>query len=136
MPSKTLPFLSQDPKGVPFPAPWAARAFAMTLQLSRAGYFTWPEWVSVFSSELADNVHGAHAGAGDIHDYYECWVTALEKMLAQKRLLNAGSLKASQAQTLISWPEPNHIAHREPVGRSLPLALSHSSFHVASKSDN
>ena len=119
---KTLPFLPRDPKGVAFPAPWAARAFALTLQLSRAGHFTWPEWVSVFSAELAGNVHGAHARAGDADDYYECWVNALEKMLAQKQLLNASSLKASHAQTLISWPEPKHIAHREPVGRSLPLA--------------
>jgi len=31
---------------------WQAEAFALTMQLSRAGHFTWAEWVVAFSSEI------------------------------------------------------------------------------------
>ena len=119
---QSIPFFPHDQEGPVFPAPWAARAFAMTLKLSHAGHFSWPDWVAAFSAELSCNEHGAHARAGDFDDYYECWVNALEGLLAQRRILSSISLKATCKHTILNWPEPNHVAHRGPVARSLPLA--------------
>ena len=117
-----IPHLPRDGEGPIFPAPWAARAFAMTLELRQAGHFTWSEWVSVFSAELSTSAHGPHAVAGDAEDYYECWVEALEKMLARKGVLDSRSLQVSRASAIDNWPQPDHAARRDPVARSLPLA--------------
>jgi len=117
-----IPHLPRDGEGPVFPAPWAARAFAMTLKLHQAGHFTWPEWVSVFSDRLAASAHGSHAVTGDAEDYYECWVEALESLLATKGMFDRRALQASRASTIANWPEPDHAAQREPVARSLPLA--------------
>ncbi|HEX7587302.1 MAG TPA: nitrile hydratase accessory protein [Anaerolineae bacterium] len=118
---REIPHLPRDGKGPVFPTPWAARAFAMTLQLHQAGHFTWPEWVSVFSDQLSTSTHGPHALAGDAEDYYECWVEALEKILATKEVFDRRALHASRVSTIANWPEPDHSARREPVARSLPL---------------
>jgi nitrile hydratase accessory protein len=119
---KEIPHLPCDAEGPVFCAPWAARAFAMALKLNQDGLFSWPEWVAVFSAELASSEHGPHALAGDADDYYECWVNALEKILAGKGILDTSTLEASRESTIASWPEPEHVARREPLARSLPLA--------------
>lgn len=103
-----------------FCAPWAARAFAMTVSLSQAGYLTWVEWAAVFSAELQQSEHATPAKAAATHYYYECWVTALEKLLTRKGLVSPSSLQTSLHEAIANWPEPDHTARREPVARSLP----------------
>ena len=115
---KKIPYFPKDQEGPVFSAPWAARAFAMTLELHDAGCFSWPEWVACFSEELNSSEHGKHAMDGDVDDYYECWVDALEKILAHKDLVSGTSLRASLDATLANWPAPNHEAKRDPVARS------------------
>jgi nitrile hydratase accessory protein len=117
-----IPHLPRDGASPVFPAPWAARAFAMTLELHQAGHFTWLDWVSVFSNQLATSTHGSHALAGDAEDYYACWVEALEQILARNGVFDLRALEASRTSTIANWPEPDHAARREPVARSLPLA--------------
>ncbi len=113
-----LPNFPQDDEGPIFPTPWAARAFAMTTSLCESGQLNWSEWVATFSAELAHSAHGAHALAGDVRDYYECWVDALERLLARKRIVSEDALESSFRSTIASWPDPDHVARREPIAKS------------------
>ncbi len=85
-----LPALPRDAGGPVFGAPWEAQAFAMTLSLHARGVFTWREWADTLAAELA-----AAAGRGAPDDgtrYYEHWLGALEKLIAQKHLVAADDL--------------------------------------------
>jgi nitrile hydratase accessory protein len=59
----------------PFDAPWQAQVFAMTLALHARGAFSWPDWTRALGAQLA-------LGAPDGSDYWDCWVVALERMVA------------------------------------------------------
>ena len=45
--------LPLDEEGPVFREPWEAQAFAMTINLYRAGHFTWTEWTAQLSQEIA-----------------------------------------------------------------------------------
>lgn len=83
-----LPALPREEAGSPvFKAPWEAQAFAMTLSLHAAGTFTWREWAAALTAELA-----AAAARGEPDDgthYYEHWLAALEKLIAEKNVVPA-----------------------------------------------
>jgi hypothetical protein len=71
------PSLLNDADAASFPAPWAARAFAMTRTLSIAGHFTWAEWAQGFWQEL--------------HAAFQCLVWTTESIsLALGRALPVG----------------------------------------------
>ena len=78
----SLPSLPRDDEGPVFRAPWEAQAFGMTLALYERGLFTWKEWADRLSREIA---------AARAHDdgtrYYELWLTALEKLVADKSIV-------------------------------------------------
>jgi nitrile hydratase accessory protein len=60
---------------------WQAQAFALAVELSRRGHFTWQEWSATLGEELrgpSDN--GSH--------YYHSWVRALERLVIAKGLLS------------------------------------------------
>ena len=67
-----------------FAEPWQAQAFAMAVQLSAAGHFTWTEWTTALGAE-----HQASADRGEPDDgsrYFEHWLAALEHLVAEKQL--------------------------------------------------
>jgi nitrile hydratase accessory protein len=77
-----LPLQPHDDEGPVFQEPWEAQAFALTVELSRQGLFSWPEWTETFSSEIKE---AQEAGDPDLGDtYYEHWARALEKIIASK----------------------------------------------------
>lgn len=81
MATPSLPFSDDDPI---FTAPWQAQAFAITVQLSEEGHFTWPEWVQYLSTEItaaSDDVPG-----DSLDVYYRQWLAALEKLVTDKGL--------------------------------------------------
>ncbi len=80
-----LPALPRDDAGPVFNAPWEAQAFAMTLSLHERGVFTWREWADALAAELAAAT--ARGEADDGTHYYEHWLTALEKLVAGKKLI-------------------------------------------------
>lgn len=71
-----------DPDRV-FSAPWEARAFAIALRLSAAGYFTWDEFRDRLIAEVAASDRAASGG-----HYYEHFLRALERLLADKHILD------------------------------------------------
>ena len=80
-----LPALPRDDAGPVFKTPWEAQAFAMTVSLHAAGVFTWREWAGALAAEFA-----AAAARGEPDDgsrYYEHWLAALEKLVAEKKIV-------------------------------------------------
>jgi nitrile hydratase accessory protein len=75
-----------DPDHV-FSAPWEARAFALALKLSESGLFTWDEFRERLIAEVgaSDRIR-ARDGTSDQGEYYEHFLRALEKLLAEKGL--------------------------------------------------
>ena len=108
----TLPALPVDDEGPVFRAPWEAQAFGMTLALHERGYFTWKEWADRLSVEIA--AAGAH---DDGTRYYELWLTALEKLVAEKKLV----LDAELQRRSDEWAQ---AAAETPHGKPIELKRS------------
>ncbi len=103
-----LPGLPRDADGPVFAEPWQAQAFAMAVQLSAQGVFSWAEWAEALSRELAGDP------ADDGSRYYEHWVAALEALAAGRGLAAASELARCKA----SWAEAyRRTPHGQPVER-------------------
>ncbi|WP_295316902.1 nitrile hydratase accessory protein [Roseobacter sp.] len=67
-----------------FSEPWHAQVFALTVHLSEAGHFAWPDWVRAFSATLKR--HGLTRDLDGGHDYFCAWLETLESMLTDRGL--------------------------------------------------
>jgi len=104
------PGLPVDSDGPVFAEPWQAQAFAMVVALHERGLFSWDEWAHTLSAELK-----APDAAADGSDYYDCWLKALERMLAAK-----GVAEAPEIDDLTeAW---HRAARATPHGRPILLA--------------
>jgi nitrile hydratase accessory protein len=104
-----LPALPRDDEGPVFRAPWEAQAFGMTLALYERGLFTWKEWAERLSVEIA-----ATRDRDDGSRYYEMWLAALEKLVADKGLV----LDAELAHRRDEWAQ---AAAETPHGKPIEL---------------
>jgi len=68
-----------------FEAPWQARIFAAVVSLAGAGCFRWEEFQQRLSAEVG-------RGDGDPRHYYEHWLAAAERLVAEKGLLTSDGL--------------------------------------------
>jgi len=99
-----LPAFPRDAGGPVFRAPWEAQAFAMAVKLHEAGHFTWKEWTDRLAAEIA----AAGAEGDDGTRYYECWLRALETIVAEKGLIPADELAARRVQWATAARETPH----------------------------
>ena len=86
-----------------FNEPWEAQAFAMTVNLHQNGVFEWQEWADTLSQEI-------HSGT--VRSYYEHWLSALEKIVADKALTTIPDLaevKSRWQQAAIETPHGQAI---------------------------
>src|SRR5580658_3538167 len=93
-PSETidaLPGLPRDADGPVFAEPWQAQAFALTVQLSQAGYFPWREWADTLAAVLREAA--ARGTPDDGSHYYDHWLVALERLCLAKGLADATALE-------------------------------------------
>jgi len=86
----SLPRIPRDAEGPVFRAPWEAQAFGMVVALHQRGCFTWKEWARHLADEIA--AAKARGEADDGTRYYEHWLAALEKIVADKGLVSAPEL--------------------------------------------
>jgi nitrile hydratase accessory protein len=107
-----LPGLPHDAAGPVFAEPWQAQAFALAVQLSAEGAFTWPEWAAALAAELASDP------GDDGTRYYQHWVAALERLAAIKGLSAPAELAARKAD----WAD---AYRRTPHGKPVELAAAH-----------
>ena len=77
--------IPRDEGGPVFRAPWEAAAFALAVRLSQEGHFTWQEWTETLTQEIADAQKHGDPDLGDT--YYHHWVSALERLCAEKDLV-------------------------------------------------
>lgn len=63
-----------------FDEPWHAQLLALTVALSEAGRFSWPDWTEAFGETLAR--HGMSRELDGGSDYFTVWLEALEGLLA------------------------------------------------------
>jgi nitrile hydratase accessory protein len=77
-----------------FSEPWQAQAFAIAMQLSKRGVFTWSEWVEVFSAEI--RAHPAEPGEDSSAAYYRQWLVALETILTTRGHSTAAEISGVQ----------------------------------------
>lgn len=106
-----------DGEGPVFSAPWEAQAFAIAVQLSKAGHFTWGRWVETFSKALPTfEARGVYDPADDDgRHYYEVWLATLEQLVFETGMLDERVVTARH-QHLIDHPVPHaHQAKREPI---------------------
>lgn len=105
-----LPNIPRDDGGLVFAEPWQAQAFALAVRLSAEHHFTWAEWTSAFSDEL--KAAGARGALDDGSNYYHHWLTALERLVVEKRLADPSALHAETE----AWREAYlHTPHGKPV---------------------
>jgi nitrile hydratase accessory protein len=93
---------------------WEARAFAIVVALHEAKLFSWPEWTSALSREIA--AAPAEDEAGD--SYYLHWLAALERLVTEKGAASTEALQARKA----AWAR---AAKATPHGR--PILLTNDS---------
>ncbi len=81
----------------------------MTVALNARGLFTWSEWTQALGAEIARAPQA---------EYYECWLEALESLLAAKGAARREDLAALAE----AWKEAAHATpHGQPIvlkGRS------------------
>lgn len=75
-----------------FRAPWEAKAFALAVELNRAGLFGWDEWAEALGAEIA-----AAGQDDDGSRYYEHWLRALEKLVVAKGAATVAEMAGSQS---------------------------------------
>lgn len=111
-PLDALPAIPRDAEGPVFGAPWEAQAFAMAVMLHERGHFTWKEW----AARLADEIAAARdrGEADDGSRYYYFWLSALEKLVADKRLVLTDELATRKDE----W---DRAARATPHGQPIEL---------------
>ena len=107
-----LPSLPRDEGGPVFHEPWEAQVFAMTLALYRRGLFTWPEWAATLAAEIKRAQAAGDPDTGET--YYRHWLNALERIVAEKAVTDAATLRRYHD----AW---DHAADRTPHGTPIEL---------------
>jgi nitrile hydratase accessory protein len=106
----TLPSLPRDDGGPVFAEPWQAQAFALAINLSQRGYFTWKEWASVLADEIKASAIRGEPDDGSV--YYHNWLAALEHLVTAKGLSDSTAMLARKE----AWANAyRHTPHGKPV---------------------
>ncbi len=106
----TSPLLPRNEEGPVFAEPWQAQAFAIAVQLSAEGHFTWTEWTTALGEQLQAAVRRGEPDDGS--RYFEHWITALEHLVANKKLIGSTALSERKE----AWADAyRHTPHGQPV---------------------
>ena len=110
------PLLPRDEAGPVFTEPWQAQAFAMAVQLSATGHFTWTEWTTALGAQLQEAAERGEPDDGS--RYFEHWLAALEQLVAEKKLTDLIALRERKA----AWADAyRHTPHGHSVELGAPF---------------
>jgi nitrile hydratase accessory protein len=108
-----------------FAEPWEARACARAVTLSGRERFSWDEFRDRLIAEIAagdaapdEAAMAADAAASAVataSDYYERWLTALERILCAKAMLSAEEIDRRAAAIAASPPAPTKSQGHGPI---------------------
>jgi nitrile hydratase accessory protein len=100
-----------------FREPWEAEAFALAVSLKERGLFTWTEWAATLGDEIKKAQAAGDPDTGET--YYRHWLAALERIVAEKGVVERGAL----TRTRNAW---ERACVRTPHGT--PIALQPQDF--------
>ena len=110
-PNYKLPFTSKTDNQIVFQSPWHSQLFAITVQLSESGNFSWKEFVDFFGKSLnRARINKKNLDGND--DYFNSWLVALEEIIVTKEIANSkilSVLKNDWINAYLSTP------HGDPV---------------------
>ena len=75
-----------------FAEPWEAHAFAIAVKLSENSLFKWPEWSDALAKEIKMEKEKKLPDFNKT--YYQFWLSALETILLDKKILKKSDLKS------------------------------------------
>ncbi|MBA5778512.1 nitrile hydratase accessory protein [Stappia sp. F7233] len=109
-----------------FAQPWHAQAFGTAMALSRAGLFTWADWVDTFSRVIREEPQrpGEESNAA----YYRQWETALETLLQASGVLSDADIAAAAEDWRRSYLVTPH-GHPVEFRRGLEKPHDHDDDH-------
>jgi nitrile hydratase accessory protein len=110
--------IPRDENGPVFHEPWEAEAFALAVSLKEQGLFTWNEWAKILGEEIKKAQAAGDPDTGET--YYRHWLATLERILAEKGVVESGVL----ARTRDAW---QHACARTPHGTQIELRAN--DFH-------
>jgi nitrile hydratase accessory protein len=88
------PMLPAGGDGPVFQEPWQATAFALAVHLSDRGTIPWVEW----SAALGREIQSAPGDPARADAYYRHWLRALERICAEKGMVEPGEILRRQDQ--------------------------------------
>ena len=97
---------TRDAEGPVFTEPWEAQAFALAVELSKQGYFTWTEWSAALGAELKAAAERGQADDGS--RYYHHWLAALERLATSKGLTDRHALLARKEAWAAAYRRTPH----------------------------
>ena len=110
-PNYKLPFTSKTDNQIVFQSPWHSQLFAITVQLSESGNFSWKEFVDYFGKSInRARINKENLDGND--DYFNSWLVALEEIIVTKEIANSkilSVLKNDWINAYLSTP------HGDPV---------------------
>jgi len=80
-----------------FEAPWQGRVFGMARSLCVAGLYSWDEFRERLISAI-EQWESAHSNEPEVYAYYDLFLLAFEKLLADKKLLAGDTLSREVAR--------------------------------------
>lgn len=106
-PNYKLPFTLNTDDQIVFQSPWHSQLFAITVQLSESGNFTWKEFVDVFGKSLnRARIKKENLDGND--DYFNCWLEALEKIIVSKEIGNSNILSVLKKDWINAYLSTPH----------------------------
>jgi nitrile hydratase accessory protein len=109
-----LPRLPRDDDGPVFAEQWQAQAFAMAIKLHERGFFTWREWTEALAGEIRESPG----------EYYEQWLSALEKLVERKKLMS----RQEREMRIEAW---DRAARATPHGQPIELSRAAPSLEMS-----
>ncbi len=101
---------SKDEQQPVFAEPWEAHAFAIAVKLSEKGLLKWSEWTNALAEEIKEAKEQGNPDFGNT--YYKFWLSALETILLEKKILKKPDLKSMMEQwrhAYLSTPHGNPV---------------------------
>lgn len=101
--------MSEIPEPV-FAEPWHAQVFALTVHLSEAGRFAWPDWAERFGATL--KAHGLARDLDGGDDYFNAWLETLEAILAEDGMadpVEAAQVRSAWEAAYLSTPHGSPV---------------------------
>lgn len=82
-----------------FDRDWEKLAFGVAIALSKQGYYEWEDFRQTLIATIAE-WEATHDRDAPEWDYYQCWLTALEKVAIASGVIGADELATQMARLL------------------------------------